>query len=97
MDRRDAHALGHAGLRPSVEAIAKHYSVNVGDLCWPVVCSNKRGGHVLCLCPNWGEAGHTSLFSAAHKKPAKWDLAYVEKNFTAKSKISGSKRKGPAK
>ena len=80
-----------------VDAIAQHYKVNVGALCWPVVCSNKRGGHVLCLCANWGEAGHTALLSAAHKRPPKWDLAYVEKHFAAKSTVSGSKRKGPAK
>ena len=75
------------------KAICDHFGVKEEDACLPVWCSNKKGGHALSLCPCWGQPGHTSLLSAAHRKPANWDIAMVEKDFATKAPAAGSKRK----
>ena len=76
-----------------VEAVAKLYSLDVAEMCWPVLLTVKRGGHALCLCPKWGEPGHTSLTSKAHVKPKGWNITTIEKNHSAKA--PGASGKGP--
>ena len=76
-----------------VEAIAKLYSLDVAEMCWPVLLTVKRGGHALCLCPQWEEPGHTSLTSKAHVRPKGWNITTIEKNHSAKA--PGAPGKGP--
>lgn len=75
-----------------VQSIADHYQVSPTEVCWPVLCSLKKGGHALALCPCWGQPGHTALTSSAHVKPKGWDVAHIDKHFTAKAAPAGAKR-----
>ena len=82
-----------------VEAIAKHYSMDVTATCWPVLLSTKPGNARLCLCGQWGTTGHTSLDSSAHQRPKKFNLVHIVKAFTAKASNNtgaGAKRKAVA-
>ena len=45
--------------------------------CFPVLLSKKEGEARLSLCPCFGKAGHESLGSAAHVRPANFDLAKI--------------------
>ena len=72
---------------------ASRASVDVAEMCWPVLLTVKRGGHALCLCPQWEEPGHTSLTSKAHVRPKGWNITTIEKNHSAKA--PGAPGKGP--
>jgi hypothetical protein len=84
-----------------VEAICKHYSLDMDDFCAPVNLSTKVGGAKLTLCPHWNDPGHTSLSSSAHTVPKSFNLKYIMANFTKQTlaqkaqaqKLTGNKRK----
>ena len=60
--------------------IAKYYDLELTGSsrpCFPVLLSKKEGEARLALCPCFGTAGHESLDSAAHVRPARWNLAKI--------------------
>jgi hypothetical protein len=77
-------------------AIAKSYSLDFDAMCWPVLLSVKPGDAALTLCPCFGTDGHTSIKSAAHVRPKKWNLNTIEKSFAKKTAAAGDKRKQTA-